>query len=123
MVEDPQDSMLSVVTSVFVPLMKPIGLGDWRILVSLISGFMAKESVVTTLNVLYTGGVAESMTTLSAACLLIFSLLYTPCIAAIASIKRELGIKWAFVVVVWQCALAWIAALLVHLAGLLIGVM
>ena len=78
---------------------------------------------LSTLNVLYTGGVAESMTTLSAACLLIFSLLYTPCIAAIASIKRELGIKGAFVVVVWQCALAWIAALLVHLAGLLIGVM
>ena len=123
MVNDPQNSMLSVVMNVFTPLMKPIGLGDWRIMVSLISGFMAKESVVTTLNVLYAGGVAQAMTTLSAACLLVFSLLYTPCIAAVASIKRELGLKWAVAVVVWQCVLAWFAALLVHLGGLLIGVM
>ncbi len=122
MVDDAQNSILAGVTGIFVPLMNPVGLGDWRILVSLISGFMAKESVVTTLNVLYSDGVANSMTTLSAACLLVFSLLYTPCVAAIASVKRELGGKWAVAVVVWQCIVAWVAALLVHLIGTLIGV-
>ena len=109
-------------TGVFVPIMKPIGLGDWRILVSLISGFMAKETVVTTLNILYSDGLQNTMTTLSASCLLVFSLLYTPCVAAIAAVKRELGLKWAVTVVVWQCVIAWFAALIVHLCGLLIGV-
>ncbi len=122
MVDDAQQSILAGVTGFFVPMMKPLGLGDWRILVSLISGFMAKESVVTTLNVLYANGISNSMTTLSAVCLLVFSLLYTPCVAAIASIKRELGGKWAIIVVVWQCVLAWIVALIVHLVGLMIGV-
>lgn len=122
MVDDAQQSILAAVTGVFVPIMKPIGLGDWRILVSLISGFMAKESVVTTLNVLYSDGVASAMTNLTAACLLVFSLLYTPCVAAMASVKRELGSKWAVAVVVWQCCVAWVAALIVHLVGMLMGV-
>ncbi len=122
MVDDAGQSILAGVTSIFIPMMKPIGLGDWRILVSLISGFMAKESVVTTLNILYAAGVASAMTTLSAACLLVFSLLYTPCVAAVAAVRRELGGKWALAVVVWQCVVAWFATLLVHLIGMLIGV-
>ena len=122
MVDDAQQSILAGIMNMFVPMMTPIGLGDWRILVSLISGFMAKESVVTTLNVLYADGLQSSVSTLSAACLLVFSLLYTPCVAAIAAVKRELGGRWAVAVVVWQCVLAWFAALLVHLCGLLIGV-
>ena len=122
MVNDAQYSILANITEFFIPLMKPIGLGDWRILVSLISGFMAKESVVTTLNILYGESLESAMTTLSAACLLVFSLLYTPCVAAIASVKRELGGKWAVILVLWQCAIAWIAALLVHLGGVLLGV-
>ncbi len=122
MVDDAGQSILAGVTSIFIPMMKPIGLGDWRILVSLISGFMAKESVVTTLNILYADGVASAMTTLSAACLLVFSLLYTPCVAAVAAVRRELGGKWALAVVVWQCVVAWFATLLVHLIGMLIGV-
>ncbi len=122
MVDDAQQSILAGITGVFVPIMKPIGLGDWRILVSLISGFMAKETVVTTLNILYSDGLQNTMTTLSASCLLVFSLLYTPCVAAIAAVKRELGLKWAVTVVVWQCVIAWFAALIVHLCGLLIGV-
>ena len=120
MVSDKESSILASVAGVFSPIMKPIGLGDWRILVALVSGFMAKESVVSTLEVLYAGGVAATMTSLSAACLLVFSLLYTPCVAAIAAVKRELGGKWAFAVVLWQCAVAWIAALFVHLIGSLI---
>ena len=122
MVDDTQQSILAALTGAFVPLMKPIGLGDWRILSALISGFMAKESVVTTLNILYAGNVTAVMSELSAACMLTFSLLYSPCVAAVASIKRELGGKWAVAVVVWQCAVAWIAALFVHLIGLLVGV-
>ena len=120
MVSDKESSILASVAGVFSPIMKPIGLGDWRILVALVSGFMAKESVVSTLEVLYAGGVAATMTSLSAACLLVFSLLYTPCVAAVAAVKRELGGKWAFAVVLWQCAVAWIAALFVHLIGSLI---
>lgn len=122
MVEDAENSILAGVAGIFAPIMSPIGLGDWRILVSLVSGFMAKESVVSTLEILYSDGVAVAMTSLSAASLLVFSLLYTPCVAAVASIKRELGGKWAFAVVIWQCAVAWIAALIVRLIGLMIGV-
>ncbi len=121
MVEDAEQSILAAAAGLFAPIMRPVGLGDWRILVALVSGFMAKESVVSTLEILYSGGVTASMTALSAACLLVFSLLYTPCVAAIAAVKRELGTKWAAAVAVWQCAVAWIAALLVHLIGLLTG--
>ena len=122
-VENSQDSILAAISGVFAPLLAPIGLGDWRIVTSLISGFMAKESVVSVLEVLFgaQGGVTAVMSTLSAASLLVFSLLYTPCVAAIASVRRELGRKWAFYVVIWQCVVAWVAALLVRLVGLLIG--
>ena len=82
---------------------------------------MAKESVVSTLEVLFPGGVNNALSTLQAASLLVFSLLYTPCVAAIASIKRELGRRWAVYVVLWQCGIAWAAALLVRLIGLVCG--
>ena len=111
---DQQTSILAVISGWIAPLMSPLGLGDWRICTALISGFMAKESVVSTLEVLYEGDVTNFMTAASAAALLVFSLLYTPCVAAIASIKRELGGKWACLVIVWQCLIAWIAALVVH---------
>ena len=112
-----EDSILAALSGVLAPLLKPIGLGDWKICVALISGFMAKESVVSTLEVLFGGSVAAAMTPLAAASLLVFSLLYTPCVAAVAAIRRELGGKWAVGVVVWQCVLAWIAALCVHVIG------
>ena len=121
MVSDPSDSMLAKAAGLISPIMSPIGLGDWRILVSLISGFMAKESVVSTMEILYNGGVETAMTALSAASILVFSLLYSPCVAAIAAVKRELGLKWAAAVVVWQCAVAWCAALIVRAVILLIG--
>ena len=95
MVTDSADSMLAAVAGLLVPLFAPLGLGDWRICTSLISGFMAKESVVSTLEVLFGGGITTALSPLAAASLLVFSLLYTPCVAAIASIKRELGTKWA----------------------------
>ena len=125
LVDDSSTSILAMLSGLLVPLFKPVGLGDWRICTSLISGFMAKESVVTTLEILFgaDNGVAAAMTSLTAASLLVFSLLYTPCVAAIASIKRELGRKWAVGVVVWQCALAWIAALVVRLIGLAMGML
>ena len=99
------------------PVFKPLGLGDWRICTALISGFMAKESVVSTLEVLFSGSITSVLTPLAAASLLAFSLLYTPCVAAIASVKRELGGRWAAFVVLWQCAIAWIVAWIVHLIG------
>ncbi len=123
LVEDSGNSILAMISGVLVPLFRPVGLGDWRICTSLISGFMAKESVVTVLNVLYAEGVTTVMTSLTAASLLVFSLLYTPCVAAVASIRRELGGKWALGVVLWQCAVAWVAALVVRLIGLALGFM
>ena len=124
LVEDSHDSILATVSGFITPLFLPLGLGDWRIVTSLISGFMAKESVVSVLEVLFNaqGGVEAAMSSLSAFSLLVFSLLYTPCVAAVASVRRELGRGWALYVVLWQCAVAWIAALLVRLIGLLIGV-
>ena len=121
-VADSKDSALAVIAGLLVPVLRPIGLGDWRIGTSLITGFMAKESVVSTLEVLF--GAAElsaALSPLSAASLLVFSLLYTPCVAAIASIKRELGGKYAFGVVIWQCVIAWAAAFIVRMIGLLTG--
>ena len=117
MVDNSAESILAMVSGLLVPLFKPIGLGDWRICTSLISGFMAKESVVSTLEILYEGGVTSVMTPLMAAGLLVFSLLYTPCVAAVAAVRRELGMKWAASLVVWQCAIAWIAALIVRIIG------
>jgi len=120
--ENAHGSILAAISGLFTPLFAPLGLGDWRIVTSLISGFMAKESVVSVMEVLFSaeGGVTAVMNSLSAFSLLVFSLLYTPCVAAVASVRRELGRKWALYVVVWQCAVAWIAALLVRLIGLLI---
>ena len=120
-VEDSQGSILAVIASVLVPVFKPVGLGDWRIITSLISGFMAKESVVSIMEMLFVGNsVATALSKGTAASLLVFSLLYTPCVAAIASIRREMGRRWAAYVVLWQCALAWIAALAVRLIGMLL---
>lgn len=119
LVADSQDSILAAAAGWIAPLLAPLGLGDWRICTSLISGFIAKESVASTLEILYAGGVANALTPLAAATLLVFSLLYTPCIAAIASVKRELGWKWAAGMVVWQCGVAWTAALCVRAVGLL----
>jgi len=123
MVENSHDSILAGIAGLLSPLFKPLGLGDWRICTSLISGFMAKESVVSVLEVLFgtEGGVTAAMTTLGAASLLVFSLLYTPCVAAVAAIRRELGRKWAVGVVLWQCGVAWTAALIVRLIGLMVG--
>ena len=119
--EEQSRSILAVVAGWLSPMLQPIGLGDWRILTSLISGFMAKESVVATLQVLFTEGVTAALSPLRAASLLVFSLLYTPCVAAVTSIRRELGAKYAIGVVIWQCLLAWIAAFLVRIIGLLLG--
>ncbi len=112
LVTESKNSILAMISSVLVPIFVPLGLGDWRICTSLISGFMAKESVVSSLQILFGGAVAASISPAAAASLLVFSLLYTPCVAAIASIRRELGRRWALGVVLFQCGVAWIMALL-----------
>ncbi len=116
LVENSQDSILATIAGFIAPIFKPLGFGDWRISTALITGFMAKESVVSTLSVLLGSGVkiTSILTQLGAASLLVFCLLYTPCVAAIASIKRELGRKWACFVVVFQCVIAWIMAFITH---------
>ena len=120
LVEDSADSILAMIAGALVPILRPLGLGDWRICTALISGFMAKESVVSTLEVLFGGGIASVLTPLSAGVLLVFSLLYTPCVAAVASVKRELGGKWAIGMVFWQCLIAWIAAIITRGIGMLL---
>ena len=114
--------MLASIAGLLVPLMRPTGLGDWRIVTSLISGFMAKESVVSVMEMLFNSpeGVAGMLTKVQASSLLVFSLIYTPCVAAIASIRREMGRGWAAGVVAWQCLLAWTLALIVRLIGMLL---
>lgn len=114
------DSIMAGIAGILVPVFRPLGLGDWRIVTALISGFMAKESVVSVLEVLFGsgGGIAAAITPVAAGSLLIFSLLYVPCIAAIASIRRELGRPWAIGVAVWQCLVAWIAAFLFRLIAI-----
>ena len=119
--EDGEQSILAMISGVLVPLFRPIGMGDWRVCTALISGFMAKESVVSVLEVLYPAGVGATMSALSAASMLVFSLLYTPCVAAVASIRREMGRRWAWGVAAWQCAIAWVVALIVRLVGLALG--
>ena len=110
--------LLAMIAGFIAPVFAPAGLGDWRLCVSLISGFMAKESVVSVLNVLYAGvGISTVMNSLQAVSILIFSLLYTPCVAAIASIRRELGSKYAIGVVIWQCFIAWLLAVIGYQAG------
>ena len=121
-VKDSEQSIMAILAGVFVPVMTPVGLGDWRICTSLISGVMAKESVVSMLEMLFAGagGVAAAIDVGTAASILVFSLLYTPCVAAVTSIGRELGRKWAAFVVVWQFAVAWAAAFIIyHLASVI----
>ncbi|SFP98669.1 ferrous iron transport protein B [Butyrivibrio proteoclasticus] len=124
LVDSTKDSMLASIAGILVPIFKPIGLGDFRICTSLISGFMAKESVVSVLEVLFdeAGGVSAAISTLSAVSLLVFSLVYTPCVAAVAAIGREMGRRWAAIVVLWQCVVAWIAAFIVYYIGMLMGI-
>ena len=122
-VTDSKDSILAMAASVIAPIFRPMGFGDWRISTALITGFMAKESVVSTLSVLFgsTEALLAAITPLAAASLLVFCLLYTPCVAAVAAIKRELGGKWAAGVVIGQCVIAWIAAFVVYMiAGIFI---
>lgn len=121
-VEDSSNSILAHIAGLIAPILKPVGLGDWRIVTSLISGVMAKESVVSTMEILFADGITSALTTSGAASMLVFSLMYTPCIAAIASIKRELGRKWAVAVVFWQCFVAWAASLAVHLICIAAGI-
>lgn len=122
LVSDSKDSMLALVSGLLVPLFQPLGLGDWRICTSLISGIIAKESVVSTLEVLFGGSTTSFITPLASLSLLVFSLLYMPCVAAVASIRKEMGTKWALAMVVWQCTIAWIAAFIIRMIGLLFGV-
>jgi ferrous iron transport protein B len=122
LVEDSSTSIMAVLSSVLVPLFVPIGLGDWRVVTSLITGFIAKESVVSTMNILFDGGVQNALSSANAATLLIFSLLYTPCVAAIASIKRELGGKYALAVVLWQSLVAWMVAFVLRFIFIAIGI-
>ena len=119
LVEDSSKSILAVIAGYIAPVFGPLGFGDWRFSTALISGFMAKESVVSTLNVLVGSGdaILPLLTPVSAMALLVFSLLYTPCVAAVASVKRELGAKWAASIAIFQCVIAWIAAFIVTLIG------
>jgi len=123
LVSDSKDSILAMIAGFVAPVFSPIGIGDWRISTALISGFMAKESVVATLSVLFgtTEALTQSISTAAAAGLLTFCLLYTPCIAAIASVKRELGGGWAVFIVLFQCVVAWICAFIVHAIMVLAG--
>ena len=123
LVTDSRYSILAVVASVIAPVFAPLGFGDWRISTALITGVMAKESVVATLSMLFgsTANLVAAITPLAAASLLVFCLLYTPCVAAVSAVKRELGGKWALGVVAGQCVIAWIAALLVRLIGMAFG--
>lgn len=117
LVDDSSQSMMAGIAGAIAPVFTPLGFGDWRICTALISGVMAKESVVSVLEILFSvqGGVSAVLSTASAVSLLVFSLLYTPCVAAIASIRRELGTGWAAGVVVWQCVVAWIVAFIFKL--------
>ena len=121
MVSDSSESLMAMVSGWIAPVLAPLGLGDWRIVTSLISGFMAKESVVSTMGILFGNSIHTAISTVSAVTMLVFSLLYTPCVASIASIKRELGAKWAVGVIFWQCAVAWIAAFAVRLICIAVG--
>ncbi len=123
LVANSQNSILASLAGWISPIFQPLGFGDWRVSTALITGFMAKESVVSTLSVLIPSaeGISALLSPLGAVCLLVFCLLYTPCVAAIAAIRRELGGKWAAAVMVGQCVVAWFAALIVHLIGAIAG--
>ena len=118
MVRNGEGSILAVVAGWIAPVFRPIGLGEWQIVTALVSGFMAKESVVATLEVL---GAMPLFTTLTSIPMLVFCLLYTPCVAAMAAIRRELGTKWMILVILFQCCVAWLCAFFVYLiAGAII---
>jgi ferrous iron transport protein B len=121
--ENSESSMLALLAGWMAPIFAPLGFGDWRIVTSLIAGFMAKETVVATLTVLFgsTAQLLATITPLAAIALLVFCLLYTPCVAAIACVNRELGTKWAIYIVIFQCLVAWVCAFIVHGVGLLLG--
>lgn len=114
LVEDSSQSLMAMISGFIAPIFKPIGLNDWRIVTSLISGFMAKESVVSTMQILFGEGISQVLSHAQAASMLVFSLLYTPCVAAIAAIRRELGKRWAFCVILMQCVVAWLVALVFY---------
>ena len=120
MVSNSEDSILALVAGALAPIFVPVGFGDWRIVTALISGFLAKESVVSSLTVLFgsTAVLQSSLTAVGAGALLVFCLLYTPCVAAIASVKRELGGKWATAMVIGQCMIAWLAAFVIYRLGM-----
>ncbi|MDE7194460.1 MAG: ferrous iron transporter B, partial [Oscillospiraceae bacterium] len=120
-VSDSAESLMAMISGWLVPIFAPIGLGDWRIVTSLISGFMAKESVVSTMEILFGDSIQTVLSNASAVTMLVFSLLYTPCVASIASIRRELGVKWAVGVVIWQCAVAWVVAFIARAVCLVAG--
>lgn len=122
MVADSADSLMATISGWLVPLLAPLGLGDWRIVTSLISGFMAKESVVSTMEILFGNSIQTALSQTAAATMLVFSLLYTPCVASIAAIRRELGGKWAAGVILWQCVVAWMAAFIAQAICLIIGI-
>ena len=121
--EETSRSILAAVSGFIAPILRPVGMGDWRIVTSLVSGFMAKENVVSIMQMLFGSevGLSAVLSSLTAASMLVFSLLYTPCVAAVASIRREMGTKWAIYVVLGQCAVAWVAALAVRLIGVAFG--
>ena len=121
-VQSPESSMLAVIAGWIAPIFVPLGFGNWQISTALISGFIAKESVVSTLSVLLgSAGALTAMLNLPGVlALLVFCLLYTPCVAAVAAVRRELGGKWAGLMVLSQCAVAWVAALLVHTVAILV---
>lgn len=121
MVSDSSQSMLAILAGFLAPIFAPLGFGDWRMVTALISGFLAKESVVSTLGILFGSvkALQQTLTPATAASFLVFCLLYTPCVAAIASIRRELGRRWAFQIVILQCVVAWVCAFIVHLVTLL----
>ena len=123
MVEDPEESILALIAGWMAPLFAPLGFGDWRFVTALIAGFMAKETVVSSLTVLFDGTAAlvAALTPAAAVSFLVFCLLYTPCVAAIAAIKRELGGKWALGIVVLQCVVAWVVALIAYFVCIAIG--
>ena len=123
-VSDSSNSLLALLGGIIAPIFKPLGFGDWRVSTALITGFTAKESVVSTLTVLM-GGSTEAVSTLfkpfTAFVFLVFSLLYTPCVAAIAAVKRELGRRWTVQIVITQCTIAWVIAFMVNMVGRIMG--
>lgn len=123
MVTDSSSSILAMISSLIVPIFTPLGIGDWRVVTSLICGFVAKESVVSSMELLFGDSITSVFGAGTALVMLVFSLLYTPCVAAIASVKRELGGRWAVMVVLWQCFMAWVVAFAVRLILMMCGLM